>query len=120
MTHQVKEVRAGKAARVEKESIFARFLRSTEIDARLLGMLGALALIWVGFHLYGEVVNGFGAFLTPRNLWNLSVQTASIGVMATGMVLVIVTRHIDLSVGSILGFCAMSMAIIQVWILNWN
>ena len=37
--------------------------------------------------------------------------------MATGMVLVIVTRHIDLSVGSILGFCAMSMAIIQVWIL---
>ena len=37
--------------------------------------------------------------------------------MATGMVLVIVTRHIDLSVGSIMGFCAMSMAIIQVWIL---
>ena len=118
MTHQVKEVRGGgKAARVEREPIFARFLRATEIDARLLGMLGALALIWVGFHIYGEVVNGFGAFLTPRNLWNLSVQTASIGVMATGMVLVIVTRHIDLSVGSILGFCAMSMAIIQVWIL---
>jgi D-xylose transport system permease protein len=33
------------------------------------------------------------------------------------MVLVIVTRHIDLSVGSILGFSAMSMAILQVWIL---
>ena len=117
MTHQVKEARAVKAARVEKESLFVRFLRATEIDARLLGMIGALALIWIGFHIYGEVVNGFGAFLTPRNLWNLSVQTASIGVMATGMVLVIVTRHIDLSVGSILGFCAMSMAIIQVWIL---
>ena len=56
VTHQVEEVLAGKAARVEKESIFARFLRSTEIDARLLGMLGALALIWVGFHVYGEVV----------------------------------------------------------------
>ena len=105
------------AAKVDKEGAFMRFLRATEIDARLLGMIAALVLIWVGFHLYGQVVNDFGAFLTPRNLWNLSVQTASIGVMATGMVLVIVTRHIDLSVGSILGFSAMSMAILQVWIL---
>ena len=105
------------AAKVDKESPFIRFLRATEIDARLLGMIAALILIWVGFHFYGQFVNGFGAFLTPRNLWNLSVQTSSIGVMATGMVLVIVTRHIDLSVGSILGFSAMSMAILQVWIL---
>lgn len=93
------------------------FLRQTEIDARLLGMIGALALIWIGFHLYGLIVNDFGAFLTPRNLWNLSVQTASIGIMATGMVLVIVTRHIDLSVGSVLGVCAMVMAIMQVRVL---
>lgn len=99
------------------DGMFARFLRATEIDARLLGMIAALVIIWVGFHLYGQIVNGYGAFLTPRNLWNLSVQTASIAVMATGMVLVIVTRHIDLSVGAILGFTAMTMAIIQVWIL---
>ncbi|THD85429.1 sugar ABC transporter permease [Aliigemmobacter aestuarii] len=94
-----------------------RFLRATEIDTRLLGMVGALILIWIGFHLYGELVNGNGAFLTPRNLWNLSVQTASIGIMACGMVLVIVTRHIDLSVGSVLGFCAMIMGVLQVWVL---
>ena len=94
-----------------------RFLTATEIDTRLIGMVGALALIWVGFHVYGALVNGFGAFLTPRNLWNLSVQTASIGIMACGMVLVIVTRHIDLSVGSILGFCAIVMGIVQVQIL---
>ena len=93
------------------------FLRATEIDTRLLGMVGALALIWIGFHLYGAIVNGFGTFLTPRNLWNLSVQAASIGIMATGMVLVIVTRNIDLSVGSVLGVCAMAMAIMQVWVL---
>jgi len=105
------------AEKVEDEGAFTRFLRATEIDVRLLGMIAALLLIWVGFHFYGQIVNGYGAFLTARNLWNLSVQTASIGVMATGMVLVIVTRHIDLSVGSILGFCAMSMAIIQVWVL---
>ncbi|GHA58687.1 sugar ABC transporter permease [Amylibacter ulvae] len=105
------------ADKVENEGIFTRFLRATEIDARLLGMIAALIMIWVGFHLYGLLVNGFGAFLTPRNLWNLSVQTASVAVMATGMVLVIVTRHIDLSVGSILGFSATAMAIMQVWIL---
>lgn len=94
-----------------------RFLRATEIDTRLLGMVGALVAIWVGFHLYGAMVNGNGVFLTPRNLWNLSVQTASIGIMACGMVLVIITRHIDLSVGSLLGFSAMVMGITQVWIL---
>ncbi|MEO0496177.1 MAG: sugar ABC transporter permease, partial [Pseudomonadota bacterium] len=103
------------AEKVENESAFPKFLRATEIDARLLGMLLALLIIWVGFHVYGAITNGFGAFLTPRNLWNLSVQTSSIGVMATGMVLVIVTRHIDLSVGSVLGACAMFMAIVQVW-----
>lgn len=99
------------------DSGFTRFLRLTEIDSRLLGMLGALVAIWLGFHFYGQFVNGYGAFLTPRNLWNLSVQTSSIGIMATGMVLVIVTRHIDLSVGAILGFSAMVMAIMQVWVL---
>ena len=100
-----------------KESAMVRFLRATEVDTRLLGMIGALLLIWVGFHFYGHFVNGYGAFLTPRNLWNLSVQTSSIAVMATGMVLVIVTRHIDLSVGSLLGFTAMIMGVMQVWIL---
>ena len=59
--------------KVENEGAFTRFLRATEIDARLLGMIAALVVIWVGFHVYGQVVNNFGAFLTPRNLWNLSV-----------------------------------------------
>lgn len=95
----------------------ARFIRDTELDTRMLGMVGALLLIWIGFHLYGAVVNGGGVFLTPRNLWNLSVQTSMTGIMATGMVLVIVTRNIDLSVGSIVGFTGMVMGILQVNIL---
>lgn len=94
-----------------------RFLKATEIDSRLLGMFGALLLIWTGFHLYGSIFNGFGAFLTPRNLWNLSVQTSAIGIMATGMVLVIITRNIDLSVGSLVGVTGMMMGILQVEIL---
>ncbi len=101
----------------KQDGAISRFLRETEVDTRLLGMLAALALIWGGFHIYGQLVNGFGAFLTPRNLWNLSVQTSSIGIMATGMVLVIVTRHIDLSVGSMLGFIAIVMGTLQVNIL---
>jgi D-xylose transport system permease protein len=100
-----------------QEGAFARFLKATELDARLLGMVGALALIWIGFHLYGALVNGDGAFLTPRNLWNLSVQTASIGIMATGMVLIIITRNIDLSVGSLVGVTGMMMGILQVELL---
>jgi len=63
------------------------------------------------------IFNEFGAFLTARNLWNLSVQTSSIGIMATGMVLVIVTRNIDLSVGALLGVTGMTMGILQVDIL---
>lgn len=89
-----------------------RFLKATELDTRMLGMIGALAAIWIVFHLLSG-----GLFLTPRNLWNLSVQSASIAVMATGMVLVIVTRNIDLSVGSILGFCGMVMGITQAQLL---
>lgn len=78
----------------------------------MLGMIGALAIIWIGF----DIMSG-GLFLTPRNLWNLSVQSASVAVMATGMVLVIVTRNIDLSVGSILGFVVMVMGVMQAEIL---
>jgi D-xylose transport system permease protein len=88
------------------------WLRKFEIDTRLLGMLAALAVIWIVF----DQLSG-GDFLTPRNLWNLSVQSSSIGIMATGMVLVIVSRNIDLSVGSMLGFVGYTMAMLQtIWI----
>ena len=94
------------------QSPLQRFLSATEVDTRLLGMIGALAIIWVGFNIFSG-----GLFLTPRNLWNLSVQTASVAVMVTGMVLVIVTRNIDLSVGSILGLVGMVMGVMQTQIL---
>ena len=87
-------------------------LRSLEVDTRLLGMVVALLVVWVGFHIASD-----GNFITPRNLWNLSVQSASIAIMATGMVLIIVSRNIDLSVGSMLGFLGYVMAMAQsVWL----
>ena len=91
-------------ARASDLNALGRFLKATELDTRMLGMVGALLIIWIGLH----ILSG-GLFLTPRNLWNLSVQSSSIAIMATGMVLVIVTRNIDLSVGSILGFVGMIM-----------
>ena len=75
-------------------------------------MVGALLLIWLAFH----ILTG-GLFLTPRNLWNLSVQAAPVAIMATGMALIIITRNIDLSIGSMLGFLGMIMGVIQADLL---
>ena len=96
---------------LERRSLADR-LREIEFDPRMIGMVAALAVIWLGFDWLSD-----GAFLSSRNLWNLLVQTASIAVMACGMVLVIVTRNIDLSVGSMLGFVGMVVGLVQVRLL---
>src|SRR3981189_1136379 len=94
------------------ERSFAALLRSLDVDTRLIGMIVAVGVIWIGFQ-----IGSGGLFLTSRNLWNLSVQSASIAIMASGMVLIIVSRNIDLSGGSLLGFLGYTMAIVQVqWI----
>jgi D-xylose transport system permease protein len=105
-------------------NLLTAFMRATEIDPRMLGMIAALALIWFGFQVMtswrlsgNPLALSEGVFLTPRNLWNLSVQTSVVAIMATGMVLVIVSRNIDLSVGSLQGFLAMLMAKMQIEIL---
>jgi D-xylose transport system permease protein len=85
------------------------FLRDSEIDTRMVGMIVVLLVIWVGFNFLSG-----GTFLTARNLFFLSLQTSSVGIMATGMVLVIVSRNIDLSVGSMVGTVGMVMAMLQV------
>jgi len=87
---------------------FRRLFARLEIDERLLGMVASLIVIWVGFHIVSD-----GKFITPRNLYNLSTQTASVAAMTIGMVFVIVIRQIDLSVGSILGVTAMIIGVIQ-------
>src|SRR4029079_6394607 len=93
-------------------SPLARFFKATEVDTRMLGMIGALAAIWIALHLLSG-----GLFLTPRNLWNLSVQSSSVAIMATGMVLGVVSRTLALSVGSMLGFIGMVMGVVQAELL---
>jgi D-xylose transport system permease protein len=99
---------------------FTRLIESViGLDPRTFAMVGALAFIWVMFALLTD-----GIFLSPRNLYNLAVQSTVVGIMATGMVLVIVARHIDLSVGSLVGATGMIIATFQVEVFPlgavWN
>lgn len=73
-------------------------LARIRVPWRVLGMLGALAAIWAVFTISTD-----GTFLTPRNLSLLARQMAVTSILATGMVLVIVSGQIDLSVGALAG-----------------
>ncbi|NCB42617.1 MAG: sugar ABC transporter permease [Clostridia bacterium] len=78
-------------------------------NIRDYGMYFALAFIVVLFTYLTR-----GLFISPNNIYNIIIQTGYIGVMAVGMTLVIVIRHIDLSVGSILGCASAVSAIIML------
>ncbi len=97
-------------ARASLRSLIAQ----TEIDLRLFGMLVALAAILLTFN----ILSG-GKFFQPTNMVTLSVQATGVAVIATGMVLVIVSRNIDLSVGSLVGLIAMTYALLMTdWMPN--
>lgn len=81
-----------------------------ELDARLLGMLAAFAAVAIVFTIWTG-----GTFVGPRNVFNIAVQTVPVAIMACGMVFVIVARHIDLSVGSVLAMCSAVMAMSQTY-----
>ncbi|WP_136684080.1 multiple monosaccharide ABC transporter permease [Falsirhodobacter xinxiangensis] len=85
------------------------YLRS---NMREYGILIALVLIMVFFQVATD-----GTLLRPVNLTNLFLQNSYIIIMALGMLLVIVTGHIDLSVGSVAGFVG---ALAAVMIVHWQ
>lgn len=95
---------SGESAPTKSRNLIA----ALELDTRLLGMIGAFIVICLIFNVLTD-----GRFMTPRNIFNLTIQTASVAIMATGMVFVIVTRHIDLSVGALLATCSAIMAMMQ-------
>jgi D-xylose transport system permease protein len=72
-------------------------LQISALDLRLSIMAGVLAVMAIAFHLTTQ-----GNFLTAENLYNIAQQSAVTGIVAAAMGLVIVARHIDLSVGSVL------------------
>ena len=81
-------------------------------NLRQYGMLLSLFAIMLFF----ELMTG-GTLLRPLNLTNLILQNSYIVIMALGMLLVIVSGHIDLSVGSVSGFIG---ALAAVLIVQWH
>jgi D-xylose transport system permease protein len=82
-------------------------LQLSALDLRLALMAAVLAAMAVVFHVLT------GNFLTPENLYNIAQQTAVVGIVATAIALVVVGRHIDLSVGSVMGFVGVLIAWLQ-------
>jgi len=82
----------------KKTSYKELITQSIKSNIRQYTMIIALLSIWAIFALLTD-----GIFLTSRNLSNLFLQMVTIGLLACGMVLVIVATHIDLSVGSVAG-----------------
>ena len=89
-------------------------LKHASVDWRMVLMAGVLVVIALVFN----VLSG-GIFLSPENLYNIAQQTAVVGILATVMVLIIVARHIDLSVGSVMGFVGVLIATLM-YSFNWS
>lgn len=81
----------------------------SKLNVRQYSMIIALVLIVVFF----QILTG-GTLLKPLNITNIILQNSYILVLAVGMVLVIITGHIDLSVGSIAAFIGAISAILMV------
>jgi D-xylose transport system permease protein len=96
-------------ADVAPQTRIGQFKMPTE-QLRAYTMLFALAAIWAYFHY----ATG-GIFLTPRNMSILLQQMAVTGVLAVGMLMVIVAGQIDLSVGSVVGLTGGVAAMLLVW-----
>ncbi|MGN0112994.1 MAG: sugar ABC transporter permease, partial [Cellulosimicrobium funkei] len=78
----------------------------------MLPIVAALVLIWV---VLGAINP---AFLSAENLVNLTLQSAPTGIIALGVVLVLLVGQIDLSVGSVSGLAAAVLAVGTVG-LGW-
>lgn len=105
---EIKESESPKTTQHVKVSLFKR------INIRAYSMVIGLVMIWIAF----AIMTG-GKYLIPRNISNLSRQMAVVCYLATGMVLVIVSGNIDLSVGSLLGMLGGFAAYTQVY-LGWR
>ena len=95
-----------KTVAAPEERKHAGFLKN---NLREYGMLLSLFAIMLFFQIVTQ-----GTLLRPLNLTNLVLQNSYIVIMALGMLLVIVTGHIDLSVGSVAGFIGAVAAVLMV------
>ncbi|AJK46030.1 sugar ABC transporter permease [Burkholderia plantarii] len=113
MTPETTTQAADRAARPAGATGTAQQLRRLFARYKILALLIAVAAIWLLFSVLTD-----GAFITPRNLSNLLRQMSITGMLACGMVFVIIAGEIDLSVGSLLGLLGGVAAILDQ-VLGW-
>lgn len=114
MTHVADTSPIGGQSQPPGRTSIRGLIAQTEIDLRLFGMLVALGAILLVFN----ILSG-GKFFQPTNMVTLAVQASGVAIIATGMVMIIVTRNIDLSVGSLVGVIAMTYALLMTdWMPN--
>lgn len=82
--------------------------RLTQGELGSLPVVLGLAAVWIYFQ--SENSN----FLSSGNLTNLMLQIAAMGTIAVGVVMVLLLGEIDLSVGSVSGLAAATMAVLNV------
>ncbi|MBO9348616.1 MAG: sugar ABC transporter permease [Chloroflexus sp.] len=98
-------------SQVKQTTFLSNLQRVLGQNIRQYGMFIALFVIMIIFSITTN-----GIFISSRNLSNLINQTGYIAVLAVGMTLVIVIRHIDLSVGFLAGFLGAVAAIaLRFW-----
>jgi D-xylose transport system permease protein len=99
----------------EEVKRLGRWRVSTSV-LRAYTMVIALIVIWIYFQFRTvSTLYPYGLFLHPVNLANLLKQMSVTGVLAVGMLFVIVARQIDLSIGSLLGLAGGIAAMSQGW-----
>ncbi|KKJ07506.1 sugar ABC transporter permease [Burkholderia gladioli] len=113
MTPETISQAAEQTGRAAGASGSAQQLRRLFARYKILALLVAVAAIWLLFSILTH-----GAFITPRNLSNLLRQMSITGMLACGMVFVIIAGEIDLSVGSLLGLLGGVAAILDQ-VLGW-
>ena len=89
-------------------SIHAFLDRVRAGDLGSLPVVVGLAIIWTVFQSLNPV------FLAPNNLVNLLFDSATVGVIALGIVCILIVGEIDLSVGSVSGFASAVVGVLWV------
>ncbi|CAL9273833.1 MULTISPECIES: multiple monosaccharide ABC transporter permease [Streptomyces] len=99
----------GKGGSAAAGGLWQLMLDGLRRNMRQYGMLIALGLIVALFAVWSD-----GDLLLPRNVSNLVLQNSYILILAIGMMLVIISGHIDLSVGSLTAFTGAMAAVLMV------
>ena len=91
------------AAPAPRSGVEATRLVDRLLRVRELSLVGVLVVIVLATTLYNS------RFVNSQNLRDISLNVAIVAMLAVGQTIVVVSRNIDLSVGSVMGFTALAV-----------